>query len=131
MALHFYHDSGATNMIEVGDEDYERQADTEGSTIVIEKQIYIGSDDTNLTYENITIDAVNDVDGTTTAGEIDIEYALDSGGSPGTYQQSLNMADQDFDPAVPIWRKITAPNIQNAFKNTNIEHKINYDEYVK
>ena len=132
MALHFYHDSGATNLVEAGDVDFERVSDTEGSTIVVEQQLYIGSDDTNLTYENVSVDAVNDVDGTTTAGEIDVEYALDSGGSPGTYQQSISLADQDFDPAVPIWRKMTAPNISNAFDISNIEHHItNYDEYVK
>jgi len=132
MALHFYHDSGATNLVEAGDVDHERKAEPAGNTVTIEQQLYIGSDDINLTYENVTVSSANDFDGTTTAGEIDVEYALDSGGSAGTYNQSLDMANQDFDPAVPIWRKITAPSITDAFKISNIEHHIdNYDEYVK
>jgi hypothetical protein len=132
MALHFYHDAAGTQEITEADVDHERLADVVGSTIISETQIYIGSDDPNLTYENIVVSTVNDFDNTSNAGEIDIEYALDSNGSPGTYNQILNVPNNDFDPPVPIWRKMTAPNITTAFTISNIEHHIeNYDEYVK
>lgn len=132
MALHFYHDSAGTTEIDFTNVDHEREADVQGSTVVLEKKIYIGSDDSNLTYENVTVSTINDNDGATQSGQVDILYALDSGGSPGTYQQSLDVPNGDFDPPVAIWRKMVAPNIQEAFTVNFIEHHIeNYDEYVK
>jgi hypothetical protein len=131
MALHLYHDSGATNLIEDGDEDSYRGAVPASQTATHEEKIYIGSDDSGLTYESIEIDTVGDEDGASTSGEVNVQYAVDNSGSAGTYSETLTLSNGDFDPAIPIWRKITAPNLQSAFKRTDIQHRITYDEYVK
>jgi len=131
MALQLYHDSGGTNLIESGDEDIYRNAVSSSNTAVDEKIIYVGSDDTNLTYENITIDAINDEDSASVSGEIDVTYAVDNSGTAGTYQDVLTLSDGDFSTPVPVWRKVTAPNVTSAFKRTDIQHELNFDEYVK
>ena len=131
MALHLYHDSSATNLVESGDEDYEKTGVTSGNQAVVEKQLYVGSDDTNLTYENISLDALGDEDGASSSGDINVEYAHDNSGSAGSYSESISLSNGDFDPAVPIWRKITAPSVTSAFKRTDIQHELTFDEYVK
>lgn len=132
MGLHFYENSDMTAEIDSGNPDTVRNAVQQGNQAVDERQIYIGSDDSTLTYENIIVETANDFDGTTTSGEIDVLYAPDNSGSAGTYSQTLDMSNQDFDPAIPIWRKVVAPDVQSAFKITDIQHQINdYKEFKK
>lgn len=131
MGLKFYHDSGATNPIAVGDEDYHRGAVVSGNDLVSEKVIYIGSDETLLTYENVSVTSINDEDGASVNGDINVQYAVDSGGVAGTYQDTLPLSDGDFATAVPIWRKVIAPNVSAPFKRIDIEHNVSFDKYVK
>lgn len=131
MSLFLYHDSSGTNLVESGDEDYEREAVQSGNQVVLEQKLYVGSDNTNLTYENITLDSVNDEDSANQTGEINIQYAPDESGSPGVYLESISLPNGDFDPPVAIWRKMIAPSVENAFIRTDIQLELNYDEYYK
>lgn len=130
MALQLYHDSACTNPVEAGDPDTVHEAVAQGVTLEAEAQLYVESDDGTLTYENITISGNGDVDGTTTSGEIDVKYAPDNSGSAGTYVQDLSLSDGAYGTSTPIWRKVIAPDVQNAFNETNITHQITADEYV-
>lgn len=128
MALRIYEDSDATTELTT---DIFKGAVEDGENLVEEKHLYICSDDAEKTYENVSITATNDTDGASNSGEIDYEYAPDDGGSPGTYVQTLDLSDGDFDTSVSIWRRATAPNVQEEFKNEIIEHQISFDEYIK
>lgn len=126
MALVMYHESGCTTPVDGTNPDEVRQAVSQGSNLEDVKEIWIKSDDATLTYENISVTASGDVDGTSTSGEIDITYSTDG----STYNQSINLTNGTFGTAVKIWRKVYSPNVQNAFNNSSITHQITADEYV-
>lgn len=130
MALKLYADAACTSEITSGNPDSVRKAVTQGTQMTDEKALYLKSDNAGLTYENISITAVGDNNGTTTSGQIDVMYAPDNAGSPGAYVQSLVIANGAYTTALKIWRKVIAPNVQAAFKKTNITHQITADEYV-
>ena len=130
MALKLYADAACTSEITAGNPDTVRKAVTQCTQMTDEKALYIKSDNAGLTYENISVTAVNDNNGTTTSGQVDVMYAPDNAGVAGAYVQNLNLANGAFGAAVKIWRKVIAPNVQAAFKKTNITHQITADEYV-
>lgn len=132
MSLKFYEDSAMATEINDVNPDVVREAVAQGTDMVEERQIYIGSDDSTLTYEDILVETANDFPDTVNSGQIDVLYAPDNAGVAGTYSQTLSMSNQDFDPSIPIWRKVVAPNVQDAFKIENIQHQINnYKEFKK
>ena len=127
--LKIFTDSEATNELTT---DEVRDAVPAGETMIAERQLFLKSDSTDKTYENVSINALNDVDNPSDSGEISYRYAADDGnGSPEEYVNLLEFDSGDFDSAVPFWRKAIAPNVQNAFKNTEIEHNLQFDEYIK
>lgn len=126
--LRLYEDSSGSTEVTT---DVVRKATESGTNMVSEKKLYILSDNTNKTYENVSLTALNDIDGTTTSGEIDYLYAPDNSGSSGTYVQTLSLSNGDYGTATAIWRKAVAPNVVSAFKNTVIEHEMNFDGYIK
>lgn len=131
MALHLYHDAAATQVVDAANPDTIRQAVISGNNMVDEKVLYLASDDPSLTYENISITAAGDEDAAANSGEVDVEYALDNAGSPGVYVDTLNLPNGDYATPVPIWRRVTAPNVIRAFERTDIEHVLSWDEYMK
>jgi len=131
MALILYHDEACTNPVEIEDPDEVVQAVETGNDFVDEKKFWIKNDDVLTTYENVTLSGNGDIDGTSTSGEIDVTYAPDNTGSPGSYVQELSLANGDFDIAVPIWRKVFSPNVQDTFNNTSISHQITVEEYTR
>lgn len=55
MALRLYTDSNANNVIDINNRDTTSTAVSSGDNVTDEVQIYIASDDTSKTYENISI----------------------------------------------------------------------------
>jgi hypothetical protein len=85
--------------------------------------LYIKSDDDTLSYENISLTGQND----DTA--VNVMYAPDSEGQPGTYVESLVLPNGYFLPAVKVWRRVFCTNVTSAFDRTDIKHGLAWDEY--
>ena len=126
MALRLYLTESEADLIEEGNEDEVREAVESGATLTDETVIYIKSDNTDLTYENITIA----MEETETNGVV-VEYALDDGvGDPVTYADPLTVPDGAYTSFTPIHRRAVAANVTEAFKRTDIKHKVTADEYI-
>lgn len=130
MALRIYHDANGTQEITSTNPDTAHQAVPSGQTLTHDKAIYIKSDDANLTYENILIDALGDTDGATQSGQVDVLYAPDVNGAPGAFSQTLTLPNGTYQTAYKIWRRVVAPNVTGAFRITTINHQLTWDEYV-
>lgn len=131
MALRLYHDEGATQEITEETPDTVHMAVAVGQTLVDERPIYVLSDDPGLTYEAVSIEAGGDTDDASESGQVDVLYASDNNGEPGTYVQTLTLPDQDYAAPHKIWRKVTSPNVQQAFNVTTIQHILQWHEYAK
>lgn len=129
--LRLYRDAAGQSEITSDNPDTVRKAVPVGATLTDEQVQYLKSDDPTLTYEGVSIWAEGDEDGAAQHGEVDVLYAPDVGGSPGTYEQVLALPDGDFVAAVPIWRKVVAPNVAAAFRRIDIVPTWAADEYVK
>lgn len=145
MGLRLYLDAACTEEITPQNPDTIHKAVVAGADMVDECSLYIRSDDVALTYENIgliakvvVIDEITKqpviVDGQLLLEDlppaVSVEYALDSNGSPGAYSSTLTPPAGAFDPAVKIWRKVVAPDVDAAFKMETIRHVMKWDEYV-
>lgn len=125
MALLMYFDAACTNQIssDNANPDIVHKSTTAGQTITDELSIWIRSNDAQKTYEDVVLTAQGD------DSSADVQYAPDNSGVAGAYVQSLSLTDGTFASALRIWRKITAPNVTQAF-NKNIQHKLTYSEYA-
>lgn len=126
--LRIYTDSNGTTELTV---DKVKKAVPAGETLVDERRLFLKSDNTQKTYEDITITAINDTDNASRSGEIDYLYAPDNSGSPGQYVQSLQMQNGSYDTAVPFWRKVVAPKVNDSFNNTVIQHSVSFKQFDK
>ncbi len=127
MALRLYHDEAALQEITAENKDTVQGAVVSGQTLTDEVILWLKSDDSNLTYENIAIASTN------TPGDppVTVEYALDDGaGNPVSYADPLTVPDGAYITAVKIHRKAVSENITGAFVRTNIEHEVKADEFV-
>lgn len=124
MGLRLYLDAACTQEITDSNPDHTRKPVVAGADWVDERSLWIRSDDSALTYENIVIAAQN------VPANVTVQYALDNSGSPGTYAASITLPNGKFDPAVRFWRKVVVPNVNEAQKITVIKHGRTYDEYV-
>lgn len=131
MALRLYHDADATQEITEETPDTVHMAVAVGQTLVDERPIYVLSDDPGLTYEAVSIEAEGDTDDASERGQVDVLYAPDNNGTPGTYVQTLTLPDRDYATPHKIWRKVTSPNVQQAFNVTTIQHVLQWHEYAK
>ena len=133
MSLRLFFDENMENPVaaeefEDGEPDEVKDAVQSGETLTDETVLYLGSTDTTLTYENITIEQIEG----TSDNDVNVEYAEDDGaGNPDTYSDPLNLPDGDYDTPVPIHRKAEAPNVTNAFNRDDIRHRKNFDEFKK
>ena len=126
MALKLYFDSAATEPIAVGTEDEYKDSGESGYTLQEEKAIYMKSDNTDLTYENIAI-TKDSVGGTPS---VTPEYAPDVDGSAGTYVSTYEPPDGAYTTEHKFWVRATVTNVTEAFKRDNIDHEITADEHV-
>lgn len=124
MGLRFYFDAAGTNEITDANPDTIHKAVVAGANMVDERSLWIRSDDPALTYENVVITAQNK------PANVTVQYAKDNNGTPGTYANSITLPNGTFEPSVRFWRKVTAPNVEAAFKVATIKHTRKYDEYV-
>lgn len=127
MALVIYHDFSCTSPVSASSPDNFNKAVPWGNDAIDIRQFWIKSDDPDLTYKNITIEAVNDDDGASMSGQIDVTYSLDN----TAYSQSITLPDGDYSTPVSFWRKVYSPCVEGAFSRTNIVHQITADEYCK
>lgn len=125
MALILYHDSAATQPIDESNPDNVHEAVNVGGQIVDEQLVYVKSNDPDLTYEDVLITSEADPEAPV---QIDVTYALDDNGVPGTYTPSLELPDGDFSTVVPVWRKVYVDNIQQAFQ-AELNHIVAWTEY--
>ena len=124
MGLRLYYDPECTNEITNENPDSIRKPTIFGETLVTELEIYIKSDDITLIYENISFTALND------DAQVDVKYALDKEGTPGEYHDELQLPDGVYHDPIRVWRKISAPDVTAAFRRTDIQHSLNWDEYL-
>ncbi|MGE5594325.1 MAG: hypothetical protein ACM3X3_11700 [Betaproteobacteria bacterium] len=124
MGLRLYLDAACTQEVTATNPDAVHKAVVSGVDMTDERSLWIKSDDVALTYENIVLTSQGD------DAQVDVKYAADNNGAPGTYADSLSLPNGDFAAAVRVWRKVTAPNVTATFKRTNINHSLTWDEYV-
>ncbi len=127
--LHIYANSNKTGMFSEGDGSNPDVATGNGTTgFTADRAIYIGNDSTVKRYENVVITAVND------DANVDIKFAPDVAGSPGTFSDSLNVgniaASGQSGDVVKIWRRVIVAPGQDSQNRTNIDYKITAVEYA-
>lgn len=131
MALRLYFDSGTTNEITDSNPDELKQAIQSGNDITDEIQLYIKSDDSNLTYENISItqqsiasDWVSGTSYTARDGSTDTpaDYVI---GSDGEIYKCIqdHTADSTNEPITggswqDYWKLVKAVDVQYAEDNS-------------
>ncbi|MGE5584045.1 MAG: hypothetical protein ACM309_00675 [Bacillota bacterium] len=124
MGLKLYFDAACTQEVTATNPDTIHKAVALGVDMTDERSLWIKSDNLALTYENIALTSQGD------DAQVDVQYAADNNGAPGTYADSLSLPDGPFATGVRVWRRVTAPNVTAAFKRTNINHSLTWDEYV-
>ncbi len=127
MALKLYKDSACTQDVKTGAPESFQEAVTFQDDCVHVAQLWVKSDDSTITYEDITITASGDVDNPTTSGEIDVTFSLDN----STYSQSITLPNGDYTTPMGIWRKAYSPTVIGAFKTTSIIYQVITDEISK
>lgn len=124
--LKLYHDPLGSNLISNDAPDVIKGAVLENQTFTDIKEIYLLGDP-DLTYEDIILLTIGDVDGATQSGEVDITYSLDG----ENYADVLQIPDGSYDETLTIFRKAVAPNVDTAFKLLEIKHELTFSEYVR
>jgi len=128
MALRLYHDDQAANEITALNPDTIEEAVPVGEDLDDQKQIYLASDDSNLTYENISITKASD----SLPPTVVLEYAADDNGSPSLpWQTTLTPPNGNYITPVPIWRRVFKADVQEAFTRDDINHEVTADEFVQ
>lgn len=125
--LQLYKDANATELISESNPDEVRDVTLVGETLTVVSELYVKSDASTLTYENISLTAIGDENAASQSGEVDITYSLDN----TTFEQTLALPDGDYATATKVYRKVTAPTVSAAFKRLDIEHELSFDEYAK
>ena len=130
MALRLYFDADGNRPVEAGVPDALDLAIIESQDLENTLKLYIKSDDSSLTYRNVSIYGLNDVDNPV-SGEVNVQHAEDNGGSPGSFLEELELPDGPYIPAVPVWRKIYSPNLQSSIRNSSLKHAIKAQEFER
>lgn len=125
--IRMYHDQAGTQEVTEQNPDSFRKAVFAGDDLEDVAELYLKTDDPDLTYENVSITAKGDDDGASESGQIDVKYSLDG----SSYSDTLELPDGDYGSPIKIYRRAVAPDVQAAFRRTDIEHKWTFDEYVK
>lgn len=125
--LRLYRDAAGQSEITQQSPDIVKEPVLVNGTMTNVRELYVKSDDTNLTYEKIVLTAIGDEDGASQSGEVDVTYSLDG----QNYVQVLDLPDGDYAESIKVYRKVVAPNVAKAFKRLDIEHQLSFDEYVK
>lgn len=125
--LRLYHDEAGLREVTQNDPDLIKDAVYAGGSLTRISELYVKSDDSALTYENISLTAIGDENTANQSGEVDVTYSLDN----VTFEQTLALPDGDYTTAQKVYRKVTAPNVSAAFKRLDIQHELSFDEYVK
>jgi len=127
MALRMYFDETVSSLVRddisptLGSPDtYEGPA--EGGSV--ERKLYLYSDNFQRTYSNVQISALN------TDADVQIHYALDQNGQPGTYQTTLQLPDGDYQTPVPIWVKVTFAPATEPTLRTDLRHHLQWLEAI-
>lgn len=128
MALKLYFDAEGTQPVEPGNPDALELAIIETNDLENTLKLYIKSDDASLTYEKVSMYAINDED-TPVSGEVNVQHAKDVNGSPGSFVEELDLPAGAYIPAVPVWRKIYSPNLQRSIRDSSIKHAIKAQEF--
>lgn len=125
--LRLYHDEAGLREVTQNDPDVIKETVFAGGTLTRVGELYVKSDDSALTYENISLTAIGDENTASQSGEVDVTYSLDN----ETFEQVLTLPDGDYVTALKVYRKVVAPTVEAAFKRLDIWHELSFDEYVK
>lgn len=127
--LHLYFDAGATQRIrdntdpKVGSPDRFEVPASGGEVRALR---YLWNDDPAFTYTNIRVSAFQDSE------LINLQYALDENGSPGTFMDSITLENGSYTTSYPIWVKVTfapAETLPPAFY-VDVFHRIQAREWL-
>lgn len=124
MTLKLYHDDNDSKGAEITAQnpDEIKEAVTSGGGIDDVAPIWMESDSSTLTYENIEVE--KDGNGSPT---VTITY---SATEEGTYTSKYEPSDGDYDSAHKFWRKVVVTNITEPFERDDINHQVKADEYL-
>lgn len=125
MALHLYFDQAMTNQISEGTMANPDEVTGDGEAgFTDELALYLGNDSAAKRYEGVQITAAND------DANVDIKYAPDNNGVPGTYADTLVIGAVAASAVIKIWRKVTVAPGQPSQNRVNIKHRITGIEYA-
>ena len=88
-----------------------------GGEVTAKRYLY-NPEHATKTYQGITLSGYQD-DSIT-----DLKYALDEGGVPGTFVDTLNLPDGDYATPFPVWVKVIFAPTGEPLKRTHIKHWI-------
>jgi hypothetical protein len=93
-----------------------------------DRALYVANDAANKRYSNVQITTVND------SPQVDVQYALDNSGVPGTFSNTLTLPNITALGAgldtVKIWRRVIISPGQESQEVVAIKHKITAIEYA-
>ncbi|MDI6872554.1 MAG: hypothetical protein QME79_14620 [Bacillota bacterium] len=103
MGLHVYLDAACTQQVSEGTELAPWAEDlngTDGETKA--RQLWLKNDNNpaGKTFEDVVITAQGDT------AAINLQFALDVSGSPGTWAESITMPNGDYLTAAPFWARV-------------------------
>lgn len=126
MAIKFYRDALCTDEIpaDQSDPDLVHEAVAVGAALVDDAALYLKSDDALLTYESIVLTASGD------DVNCNVLYALDVGGNPGEWGESITIPNGAFAAAVKVHRRVSIPAVNAPFNRVDITHALSYHSFA-
>ena len=128
MSLIMYHDSNATEEITNDNPDQIRESVPQGGSLEDITSLYLKSNNTDFEYENVSLEKI---EGQGNTIYVDYNDTADFSNIEVGSQETLDLDNGDYDTPIEFYRRVTVQDVTDAFKREDIEHRVNFDEYVK
>ena len=90
--------------------------------------VYLFNDTSNKKYESVVVSAI-DTTGTNEANWM--QFAPDDNGTPGTFSNTLNMANiSDNNVGKAFWVKVTSASVTDSQNKTDLSIRITANEFA-
>ena len=125
MALRMYFDETVSSLVRddisptLGSPDAYEGPGAGGS---VQRKLYIYSDNFQRTYSQVQLTSLN------SDQQVQIHYALDDNGQPGTWQTTADLPDGNYQTPYPIWVRVTFAPTDEPTLRTDLRHWLQWLE---
>lgn len=127
MALRMYFDETVSSLVRDDISPTLGSPDTyegPGAGGTVERKLYIYSDNFQRTYSQVQLTSLN------ADAQVQLHYALDDNGSPGTWQTTVDLPDGDYRTPYPIWVRVTFAPTDEPTLRTDLRHWLQWLEAI-